>query len=109
VIHLHGHSQRPGDASGDGAGLIPSLVADNHHRFCGYDRANTGNSDRSPGRLDGKTSVAGMHRLLQAAKVKPPYVPLGKEPAIPVESPHYMEAAMPERIAREPEKVIATA
>lgn len=87
-----------------------------------------------------------MHRLLQAAQIKPPYVLLGKEPAIPVtyllatpsgwtgphayeavvlkyiakyvdrfspgvlkevESPHYMEAAVPDRIAQELEKVIA--
>ena len=57
---------------------------DNHHRFCGYDRANTGNSDKVPGPLDGKTTVADMHRLLQAAQIKPPYALLGKEPAIPV-------------------------
>jgi pimeloyl-ACP methyl ester carboxylesterase len=77
VVYLHGHSQQPGDASGDGAGLIPSLVSDKGHRFCGYDRANTGNSDKVPGPLDGKTTVAALHRLLQAAQVEPPYVLLG--------------------------------
>jgi pimeloyl-ACP methyl ester carboxylesterase len=68
---------RAGDASGDGAGPIPSLVAGNHHRFCGYDRANTGNSDKVPGPLDGETTVADMHRLLKAAHIDPPYVLLG--------------------------------
>jgi pimeloyl-ACP methyl ester carboxylesterase len=77
VVYLHGHSQRPGDASGDGAGLIPTLVAEQHHRFCGYDRANTGNSDKVPGPLDGETTIADMHRLLQAARIEPPYILLG--------------------------------
>jgi len=174
VVYLHGHSQQPGDASGDGTGLIPSSVSENHHRFCGYDRANTGNSGKVPGPLNGKTTVADMHRLLQAAQLER-YFPkderfnhtewkvleeqvdqltayqqahalLGKEPAIPVtyllatpsgwtgrpayeavvqdyiakyvdrffpgvlkkvESPHYMEAAVTDRIAQELEKIIA--
>jgi pimeloyl-ACP methyl ester carboxylesterase len=77
VVYLHGHSQKPGDASGGGAGLIPTLVSERHHRFCGYDRANTGTSDKVPGPLDGRTTVADMHQLLEAAQVEPPYVLLG--------------------------------
>src|SRR5918992_3727019 len=76
VVYLHGLSHAPGDASGASAGQIPSLVAAKH-RFCGYDRANTGTSDKVPGPLTGKTSVADLHRLLQAAQIKPPYVLLG--------------------------------
>ena len=101
-----------------------------------------------PGPLNGKTTLADLHGLLQAAEIEPPYVLLGSEPAIPmtyllampsgwtgppayeavvldhiakyvdrfspgvlveVESPHHMEAAVPERIAQELEKVIAKA
>ncbi len=77
VVYLHGHSQQPGDASGGSAGLLPTLVADKGHRFCGYDRANTGTSDKVPGPLNGKTTLADLHGLLQAAEIEPPYVLLG--------------------------------
>jgi pimeloyl-ACP methyl ester carboxylesterase len=77
VVYLHGHSQKPGDASGSSAGVLPSLVSGKGHRFCGYDRANTGSSDKVPGPLTGKTTLADLHRLLQAAQIKPPYVLLG--------------------------------
>jgi alpha/beta hydrolase family protein len=77
VVYLHGHSQKPGDASGSSAGALPSLVSGKGHRFCGYDRANTGSSDKVPGPLTGKTTLADLHRLLQAAQIKPPYVLLG--------------------------------
>ena len=76
VVYLHGLSHAPGDASGASAGQLPSLVS-TKQRFCGYDRANTGSSDKVPGPLTGKTSVADLHRLLQAAQIKPPYVLLG--------------------------------
>jgi pimeloyl-ACP methyl ester carboxylesterase len=76
VVYLHGLSHAPGDASGASAGQLPSLVAAKH-RFCGYDRANTGSSDKVTGPLTGKTSVADLHRLLQAAQIRPPYVLLG--------------------------------
>jgi hypothetical protein len=49
----------------------------NGHRFCGHDRANTGNSDKVPGPLDGKTTVTDLHRLLQAAQIEPPKNLLG--------------------------------
>lgn len=52
-------------------------MSDNGHRFCRYDRANTGNSDKVPGPLDGKTTVTNLHRLFQAAQIEPPYVLLG--------------------------------
>ena len=76
VVYLHGLSHAPGDASGASARQLPSLVS-TKQRFCGYDRANTGSSDKVPGPLTGKTSVADLHRLLQAAQIKPPYVLLG--------------------------------
>jgi pimeloyl-ACP methyl ester carboxylesterase len=66
-----------GQAGGRSRGSGVGHVAGNHHRFCGYDRANTGNSDKVPGPLDGETTVAGMHRLLKAAHIDPPYVLLG--------------------------------
>ena len=76
VVYLHGLSHAPGDASGASAASLPSLISAKH-RFCGYDRANTGSSDKVPGPLTGKTSVADLHRLLHAAQIKPPYVLLG--------------------------------
>ena len=76
VVYLHGLSHAPGDASGASAASLPSLISAKY-RFCGYDRANTGSSDKVPGPLTGKTSVADLHRLLQAAQIKPPYVLLG--------------------------------
>ena len=123
VVYLHGHSQQPGDASGASAGALPTLVADKGHRFCGYDRANTGTSDKVPGPLNGKTTLADLHRLLQAAEIEPPYVLVGASfgglfaymyavtypKEVEVESPHHMEAAVPERIVQELEKVIAKA
>jgi pimeloyl-ACP methyl ester carboxylesterase len=77
VVYLHGHSQQPGDASGASAGALPTLVAGKGHRFCGYDRANTGTSDKVTGPLDGTTTLADLHGLLQAARIEPPYVLLG--------------------------------
>jgi pimeloyl-ACP methyl ester carboxylesterase len=75
IVYLHGLDPA-GQASGESAGAIPSL-ASAKHRYCGYDRANTGSSDKVPGPLNGETSVADLHRLLQAAKIEPPYVLLG--------------------------------
>jgi pimeloyl-ACP methyl ester carboxylesterase len=75
IVYLHGLDPA-GQTSGQSAGTIPSLTSA-RHRYCGYDRANTGSSDKVPGPLTGKTSVADLHRLLQAAKVEPPYVLLG--------------------------------
>ena len=78
VVYLHGLDDGfPARATGASAGQLPSLVAATGHRFCGYDRANIGGSDKVPGPLNGKTSVADLHRLLRAAKIKPPYVLLG--------------------------------
>ncbi len=78
VVYLHGLDPAGSSgASGASAGVLPSLVAATGHRFCGYDRANIGGSDKVPGPLNGKTSVADLHRLLRAAKIKPPYVLLG--------------------------------
>jgi pimeloyl-ACP methyl ester carboxylesterase len=47
------------------------------HRFCAYDRANTGTSDKVPGPLNGETTVTDLERLLQKAGIDPPYVLLG--------------------------------
>jgi pimeloyl-ACP methyl ester carboxylesterase len=76
VVYFHGLSQ---DARGGGsrnAGSIPGLLSKGT-RVCVYDRANVGRSDRVPGPLSGKSSVADLHGLLAAAKVPPPYVLLG--------------------------------
>lgn len=52
-------------------------MADKGHRFCGYDRANTGTSDKVPGPLDAKMTLADLRGLLQAAEIEPPYVLVG--------------------------------
>jgi pimeloyl-ACP methyl ester carboxylesterase len=78
VVYLHGLDDGfPARASGNSARLLPSQVAATGHRFCGYDRANIGASGKVRGPLNGKTSVADLHGLLRAAKIKPPYVLLG--------------------------------
>ena len=75
VVYLHGYiEQPPGGASS--AGEIPSLLRD-EHRICVYDRANLGRSDDAPGLRTGESSVTDLHRLLDAAKVEPPYILLG--------------------------------
>ncbi len=75
VVYLHGFiEQPPGGASS--AGEIPSMLRD-EHRVCVYDRANVGKSDEVPGLRTGESSVTDLHRLLEAARVEPPYVLLG--------------------------------
>jgi pimeloyl-ACP methyl ester carboxylesterase len=45
--------------------------------MCSYDRANVGKSDDVPGLRTGESSVKDLHRLLDAAGIKPPYVLVG--------------------------------
>jgi len=78
VVYLHGLDPAGSSGtSGASASALPSLVAATGHRFCAYDRAGTGTSDKLPGPLNGRTSVAALHRLLDSAGIKPPYVLLG--------------------------------
>lgn len=60
---------------GDGTkawGLVQSVIAA-HTRACSYDRAGLGFSDPSARPGTSANSVDGLHRLLQAAGIKPPY------------------------------------
>jgi pimeloyl-ACP methyl ester carboxylesterase len=75
VVYFHGLVDSRGGGS-QNAGLIPGLLSKGN-RVCIYDRANVGRSDKVPGPLTGKSSVADLHGLLAAAKVPPPYVLLG--------------------------------
>ena len=65
VVYLHGWIREPASGGASNAGVIPSMLRD-EHRVCVYDRANVGTS-----------SVTDLHRLLNAAGVEPPYVLLG--------------------------------
>lgn len=78
VIYLHGlsHVDDGGQATGSSAARVPSLVSDTN-RFCGYDRANVGSSDRVAGPLTGKSAARDLDALLTAAKIEPPYLLLG--------------------------------
>jgi len=62
---------------GDGTkawGLVQSVIAA-HTRACSYDRAGLGFSDPSARPGTNANSVDGLHRLLHAAGIKPPYRP----------------------------------
>ena len=78
VIYLHGlsHVDDGGQATGSSAARVPSLVSDTN-RFCRYDRANVGSSDRVAGPITGKSAAHDLDRLLAAAKIEPPYLLLG--------------------------------
>jgi pimeloyl-ACP methyl ester carboxylesterase len=71
IVYLHG----AGGPSSN-AGVIPSLLRDDY-RFCVYDRANVGRSDRAEGPRTAADSVADLHTLLAAAEVPGPHVLLG--------------------------------
>lgn len=74
VVYLHGYIDDPSfSGSSPGALTIQSLLED-RYRMCVYDRANVGESDSVPGPLDGESSVADLHGLLDAAGLEPPYV-----------------------------------
>ncbi len=76
VVYFHGYIEDSGSGGATNAGEIPSMLRD-EHRVCVYDRANVGRSDDVPGLRTGESSVRDLHRLLDAAKVEPPYVLLG--------------------------------
>ena len=76
VVYLHGWIREPASGGASNAGVIPSMLRD-EHRICVYDRANVDRSDDVPGLRTGESSVRDLHRLLDAAGVEPPYVLLG--------------------------------
>jgi pimeloyl-ACP methyl ester carboxylesterase len=57
------------------AGLAPLLTE--RHRFCSYDRVNTGRSETEQAMHTGADSVRDLHALLAAADVPGPYLLLG--------------------------------
>ena len=73
VVYLHGSIPDPAFSGSSSALEIQDLL-DENYRMCVYDRANIGRSDSVPGPLDGESSVADLHALLQAAEIDPPYV-----------------------------------
>jgi pimeloyl-ACP methyl ester carboxylesterase len=76
VVYLHGWIRESASGGASNAGVIPSMLRD-EHRICVYDRANVDRSDDVPGLRTGESSVRDLHRLLDAAGVEPPYVLLG--------------------------------
>lgn len=76
VVYFHGFIEDPAGGGAGNVGEVPSMLRA-EHRVCTYDRANVGRSDDVPGLRTGKSSVTDLHRLLEAAGVKPPYVLLG--------------------------------
>jgi pimeloyl-ACP methyl ester carboxylesterase len=59
----------------DWALVQPQVEA--HTRACSYDRAGLGFSDPSPDPRSSANMVSDLHRLLQAAQIKPPYILVG--------------------------------
>ena len=76
VVYFHGYIEEPASGGASNAGVIPSMLRD-EHRICVYDRANVDRSDDVRGLRTGESSVRDLHRLLDAAGVEPPYVLLG--------------------------------
>ena len=74
VVYLHGIIVTRGGSQS--SGLIPGFLRD-RARVCIYDRANVGFSDAVPGPITGKDAVSDLHKLLDAAHVRGPYVLLG--------------------------------
>ena len=74
VIYLHGIIVTRGGSQS--SGLIPGYIRD-RARICIYDRTNVGFSDKVPGPLTGTDAVRDLHRLLQAAHIRGPFVLLG--------------------------------
>ena len=73
VVYLHGSIPDPAFSGSSSALEIQDLL-DESYRMCVYDRTNVGRSDSIPGPLDGESSVADLHALLEAADIEPPYV-----------------------------------
>jgi pimeloyl-ACP methyl ester carboxylesterase len=72
IIYLHGLGGDGGDVN---EALAPGL--EKRGRTCTYDRVNVGRSGHQDDTHTGVDSVADLHRLLTAAKVRPPYLMLG--------------------------------
>lgn len=73
VIYLHGLIVKRGGSQS--SGLIPGYVRD-RAQICIYDRTNVGFSDTVPGPLSGREAVNDLHRLLQVAHLRGPFVML---------------------------------
>ena len=73
VVYLHGSIPDPSFPGHSSALAIQDLI-DQDHRMCVYDRTNVGSSDSVEGPLDGESSVADLHALLEEARIEPPYV-----------------------------------
>ena len=73
VVYLHGYIEDPGFTGHSSARPIQDIL-DEDYRVCIYDRTNVGRSDSVDGPLDGESSVADLHGLLDAAGIDPPYV-----------------------------------
>jgi len=77
IVFLHGSAREEGDSGVEAAGPLAGLL-DGKHRFCAYDRANVGRSDKVAGRLTGSYSVRDLEALLREAEVPGPYVLLAQ-------------------------------
>ena len=77
VVYLHGFSVGGENQRGSGDTLALDNALGGDDRMCSYDRANVGKSDDVPGLRTGESSVKDLHRLLDAAGIKPPYVLVG--------------------------------
>ncbi|HSC12178.1 MAG TPA: alpha/beta hydrolase [Rhodanobacteraceae bacterium] len=64
-----------GDNNSEWARVQPAIAA--HTRACSYDRAGIGFSDPARRLSDSANAVDDLHRLLNAATIKPPYVLVG--------------------------------
>ncbi len=73
VVYLHGSIPDPAFPGHSSALAIQDML-DEDYRMCVYDRANIGLSDSVEGPLDGESSVADLHGLLDTAGIEPPYV-----------------------------------
>ena len=73
VVYLHGSIPDPAFEGHSSALAIQDLI-DEDHRMCVYDRTNVGLSDSVEGPLDGESSVADLHGLLEESRIEPPYV-----------------------------------
>ena len=71
LVYLHGM-----EGSHDSAQQLPNRLTD-HVRWCAYDRANAGRSDRVEERRLGSAFAHELHALLAAAQVDGPYVLVG--------------------------------
>lgn len=71
MIYLHGLIVNRGGSQS--SGLIPGYVRD-HVQICIYDRTNVGFSDTVPGPLSGREAVHDLHKMLEVAHLRGPFV-----------------------------------